>query len=387
MALQRAYLSPIPQADAVSFDPITAVIDAIRAGRMVIIADDEGRENEGDLIMAAEKATPAAVAFFVRHTSGIICMPMLPDRLEQLRLPQMVPDNTESHRTAFTISVDYKHGTTTGVSAADRARTIRALADPESQSDDFARPGHVFPLRYATGGVLTRAGHTEASIDLVRLAGLNSPAAVICEIVNDDGSMKRGADLVACAREHDLKMGTIADLIRHRFATEKSVERVADQCVRTQCGEFRLVAYEDTIGRCVHLALVRGVIDANVPTLVRVHIENTLCDVLLADSIQCHWPMRRTLERIADEGCGVAVLLRMPQAAGDTIRQMRAAWATNVAQQEDDHPQRIEDQRTIGIGSQILADLGVRQMRLLGLPRRYRGLGGFGLEIVEHISD
>jgi 3,4-dihydroxy 2-butanone 4-phosphate synthase / GTP cyclohydrolase II len=377
----------MPQNKLVSFDPITSVIDAIRDGRMVIIADDEGRENEGDLIMAAEKATPDTIAFFVRHTSGIICMPMTSERLEHLRLPQMVSDNTESHRTAFTISVDYRHGTTTGISAADRARTIRALADPESKPEDFARPGHIFPLRYAAGGVLTRAGHTEASVDLVKLAGLKSPAAVICEIVNDDGSMKRGTDLAAFAREHDLKIGTIADLIRHRFATEKSIERVADQSVRTRYGEFRLIAYEDTIDRRIHLALVRGAIEARVPTLVRVHLENTLCDVLQADSAPCHWPMPRALERIVAEGRGVAVLLRMPQTTGDIIRQLQATSAMDSAEQEDDHAQHAEDQRTIGIGSQILADLGVRQMRLLGLPRRYRGLGGFGLEIVEYVQD
>lgn len=376
----------IQQTDTASFDSISSILDAIRAGEMVIIADDEGRENEGDLIMAAEMATPEAIAFFVRHTSGIICMPMLRERLDQLRLPQMVPDNTESHRTAFTISVDYKHGTTTGISAPDRAKTIRALANPDATPEDFARPGHIFPLRYATGGVLTRAGHTEASVDLVKLAGLTSPAAVICEIVNEDGTMKRGADLIAFAREHDLKMGTIADLIRHRFATEKSVERVADQIVHTQFGDFRLVAYEDGIDRRVHLALVRGAIEPSAPTLVRVHVENTLCDVLLADSGQCHWSMRKALERIAGEGRGVAVLLRTSNAGGDIIRQMQAL-PMESADEDEDRAERIDDQRTVGIGSQILVDLGVRQMRLLSAPRRYHGLGGFGLTITEYVQD
>jgi 3,4-dihydroxy 2-butanone 4-phosphate synthase/GTP cyclohydrolase II len=369
-----------------SFDSIPSIVEEIASGRIAIIADDEGRENEGDLVMAAEKVTPEAIAFFVRYTSGIICMPMTRGRLDELRLPQMVPDNTETHRTAFTISVDYKHGTTTGISAPDRARTIRALADASSKSEDFARPGHIFPLRYTNGGVLTRAGHTEASVDLVKLAGLTSSAAVICEIVNEDGTMKRGADLIAFAREHGLKIGTIADLIRHRFATERSVERIADQLVQTQCGEFRLVAFEDYIDHGVHLAILRGDIDTGAPVLVRVHIENTLCDVLLADGGAWHWPLRKALKRIDEEGRGVAVLLRTPYTAGDIIRQLRELTAER-SDEDEPQTQRVEDSRTVGIGSQILADLGVRQMRLLGAPRRYHGLAGFGLQIIEYIQD
>lgn len=369
-----------------SFDAIAGIVDDVRDGGMVIVADDEGRENEGDLVMAAEKATPEAIAFFVRFTSGIICMPMTRERLDQLRLPQMVPDNTETHRTAFTISVDYKQGTTTGISAADRAATIRALADPDAKPEDFARPGHIFPLRYTDGGVLTRAGHTEASVDLVRLAGLHSACAVICEVVNDDGTMKRGTDLSTFAREHHLKIGTIADLIRHRFATERSVERIADQVVHTEYGEFRLVAYQDCIDKAVHIALVRGSIEAATPILVRVHIENTLCDVLLTEGVNCQWPMRKALQRIAAEGCGVAVLLRISSPAGDLLSQIRHLSA-EPTHKDDDQTARPEDQRTVGIGSQILADLGVGQMRLLSSPRRYHGLGGFGLEIVDYVAD
>ncbi len=369
-----------------SFDSIPVVIEEIAAGRIAIIADDEGRENEGDLVMAAEKVTPEAIAFFVRYTSGIICMPMTRERLDELRLPQMVPDNTETHRTAFTISVDYKHGTTTGISAPDRARTIRALADASSKPEDFARPGHIFPLRYTNGGVLSRAGHTEASVDLVKLAGMSSPAAVICEIVNEDGTMKRGADLIAFAREYGLKIGTIADLIRYRFATERSVERIADQLVQTQCGKFRLVAFEDSIDHGVHFALIRGEIATGVPTLVRVHIEHTLSDVLLAERGTWHWSLRKALKRIDEEGRGVVVLLRTPHTAGDIIRQLRDSTA-EPNEEDETQTQRVEDNRTVGIGSQILADLGVRQMRLLGVPRRYHGLAGFGLHIVEYIQD
>ncbi len=214
------------------------ILAEIRAGRMVVMLDDEARENEADLIMAAEAVTSEAVAFFVRYTSGIICQPMLGERLQELRLPQMVPENTESHRTAFTISVDYRHGTTTGISAHDRSRTIRALADPASRPEDFARPGHIFPLRYTPGGVLCRAGHTEATVDLVRLAGFSSLTGILCEIVNDDGTMKRRAELWEFAQSHTLKVGSIADLIRHRLRKERSVERISDQVVATDYGEF-----------------------------------------------------------------------------------------------------------------------------------------------------
>ncbi|HEX7916350.1 3,4-dihydroxy-2-butanone-4-phosphate synthase, partial [Rudaea sp.] len=267
------------------FDPIEDIVADIRAGRMVIIADDEDRENEGDLIMAAQAVTEESIAFIVRHSSGIICQPMLRARLEELQLPQMVTDNSESHRTAFTISVDYRHGTTTGISAADRARTIRALADPTSQAADFARPGHIFPLRYSEGGVLTRAGHTEATIDLVRLAGLPMLSGILVEIVNDDGTMKRGAQLIAFAREHGLKVGTIADLIRHRLQTEKTVARAFEREVQTEFGPFRLVGYRDALSNLPHFALVRGKVDDGEPVLARVHVRDTLSDVLhLADT-------------------------------------------------------------------------------------------------------
>jgi 3,4-dihydroxy 2-butanone 4-phosphate synthase / GTP cyclohydrolase II len=373
-------------AKSMSFDAIPDIVDDIRDGKMVIVADDEGRENEGDLVMAAEKVIPEAIAFFVRHTSGIICMPMTRERLDQLRLPQMVPDNTETHRTAFTISVDYKYGTTTGISAADRAATIRALANLDTKPEDFTRPGHIFPLRYTEGGVLTRAGHTEASVDLVKLAGVRSPCAVICEVVNDDGTMKRGTDLLAFARGHRLKIGTIADLIRHRFATERSIKRIAEQVLHTEHGDFRLVAYQDCFDKAVHIALVRGRIEAGTPTLVRVHIENTLCDVLLADSGICQWPMRKALQRIAREERGVAVLLRASNISNDIIGHIRCLSAEST-HKDDNQTTYLEDQRTVGIGSQILVDLGVGQMRLLSSPKRFHGLGGFGLEIIEYISD
>ena len=362
-------------------DPIEDIVADVRAGKIVILMDDEDRENEGDLIMAAEKVTPEAIAFFVRHTSGIICMPMTRERLEQLRLPQMVPDNTEAHRTAFTISVDYKHGTTTGISAHDRAKTIRALADPASKPDDFARPGHIFPLRAAEGGVLTRAGHTEASTDLARLAGLPQ-AAIICEVVNDDGSMKRGPQLVAFAREHGLKVGTIADLIRYRFSHEHSVERIADRPIKTEFGEFRLVVYEDRIDKTVHLALAHGKLASDQPVLVRVQIRNTLQDVLTMQHETFGWPLRRALARIAEEESGVVVLLRKPESPRELVQQI---MGLDLPPDEDG---KLEDRhvlRTYGIGAQILSDLGVRRMRVLSAPKRMTAISGFGLEIVGYV--
>ena len=370
-------------------DSIEDIIADIKAGKMVIMMDDEDRENEGDLIMAAEKATPEAVAFIIRHSSGIICQPMTRERLEELRLPLMVAENTESHRTAFTISVDYKHGTTTGISALDRAKTIRALADPATKPDDLARPGHIFPLRCAEGGVLARAGHTEAAVDLVKLAGLSSPAGFICEIVNDDGTMKRGADLFAFAREHDLRIGTIADLIRYRLANEHSVERVTEQLVQTEFGEFRMAVYEDRIGKTVHLALVKGEIKGDEPILVRVHLRNMLQDVLTVQHGDFSWPLRRAMKRIADEGRGVVVLLRKPESARDVVQQIVSLNQPLVTSSSSSVPQAQPDERqslrTYGVGAQILADLGVRKMRVLSAPKKMYALSGFDLEVVEYV--
>ncbi len=369
-------------------DTIEDIVADIKAGKMVIMMDDEDRENEGDLIMAAEKATPEAVAFIVRHSSGIICQPMTRERLEELRLPLMVAENTESHRTAFTISVDYRHGTTTGISALDRAATIRALADPATKPDDLARPGHIFPLRCAEGGVLARAGHTEAAVDLVKLAGLSSPAGFICEIVNDDGTMKRGADLFAFAREHELRIGTIADLIRYRLANEHSVERIAEQQVRTEFGEFRMAVYEDRIGKTVHLALVKGEIKSDQPILVRVHLRNMLQDVLGVQHGDFSWPLRRALKRIAEDG-GVVVLLRKPESPREVVQQIIGLDQPHLAAPSESVPQAQPDERqalrTYGVGAQILADLGVRKMRVLSTPKKMYALSGFDLEVVEYV--
>jgi 3,4-dihydroxy 2-butanone 4-phosphate synthase/GTP cyclohydrolase II len=363
-----------------SFSSIPDIVADIRAGRMVVIADDEDRENEGDFIMAAQAVTPEALAFIVRHSSGIICQPMTRERLEQLRLPQMVSENNESHRTAFTVSVDCKHGTTTGVSAHDRAITIRALADPESKPEDFARPGHIFPLRYTEGGVLMRAGHTEASVDLVRLAGLSSQSAILCEIVNDDGTMKRGAELLAFAQQHGLKAGTIADLIRYRLQTENTVVREFEREIETEYGAFRLVGYRDRLAPLPHFALVRGAIDDGAPVVARVHVRDTLSDVLHLQRGEQAVTVTAALRHIAALGRGAVVVLADPNEAATALDRL-----TEPAPTRDD----AHDWRRHGVGAQILADLGVRRLRVLGTPRRFLGLAGFGLEIVgyDQLSD
>ncbi|MGH8291408.1 MAG: 3,4-dihydroxy-2-butanone-4-phosphate synthase, partial [Steroidobacteraceae bacterium] len=311
-------------AGSAGLNSIEEIVADLRAGRMVIIMDDEDRENEGDLIMAAELATPEAVAFMIRHASGIICVPMAEDSLTRLDLPQMVASNSESQRTAFTISVDLRAGTTTGVSSGDRAATIRALADECSKPQDFARPGHIFPLRARRGGVLVRTGHTEAAADLCRLAGLK-PAGVICELMNEDGTMARRPQLEAFAHRHGLKIGTITDLIRYRLRNERSVERVAVQSVQTELGEFTLYAYEDRMSQDVHLALTRGKLHGEAPPLVRVHVVDPLRDLLGIRADPVAWTLRAAMERIARAGSGVIVILREREASSDLLDSVRSS--------------------------------------------------------------
>jgi 3,4-dihydroxy 2-butanone 4-phosphate synthase/GTP cyclohydrolase II len=391
-------VSPLPARStdgSVAVPGIASVDDILaelRAGRMVLMLDDEDRENEGDLIMAAQCATPEAVAFMIRHTSGIICVPLAPEQLARLELPQMVPNNDEAYRTAFTVSVDYRFGTTTGVSSSDRAATIRALADPASCAKDFARPGHIFPLRPRRGGVLIRAGHTEAAMDLCMLAGLQ-PAGVLCELMNDDGSMARRAQVEIFAREHALKIGTIADLIRYRLRNERSVQQVSEQTVQTEFGEFRLVAYEDCVQRGVHLALVRGRIDQKVAPLVRVHVADTLRDLLGIRSDARAWTLRAALERVAQSGNGIVVILREPEDPQDLTEALRSLTPSAGAQPSAaaaDRPSTASSRevlRTYGIGAQILKDLGVRRMRVLSAPKQMHGISAFDLEVEGYLSE
>ncbi len=374
---------PVPQS---GLNSIEEILTDLRAGRMVVIMDDEDRENEGDLIMAAERATPEAVAFMIRYTSGIICVPMEEEGLVRLDLPQMVMANSESHRTAFTISVDLKAGTTTGVSSADRAATIRALTDPNASAADFARPGHIFPLRSRKGGVLVRAGHTEASVDLCRLAGLK-PVGVLCEVMNDDGTMARRPQLEVFAKRHNLKIGTISDLIRYRLRNERSIERVAEQTVQTDLGEFRLYTYEDRVSHDVHLALARGRLDGPESPLVRVHLPDTLRDLVGIRGQQRAWTLRAVMKRIAEAGNGVVVILRQQESPADLMESVRAISSGMQAERATRTEGEGAVLRTFGLGEQILKDLGVRRMRVLSAPKQMHGISAFDLEIEGYVGD
>jgi 3,4-dihydroxy 2-butanone 4-phosphate synthase/GTP cyclohydrolase II len=371
---------------------VDEILSELRAGRMVVIMDDEDRENEGDLIMAAEAVTPEAVAFMIRYTSGIICVPMEEEGLLRMDLPQMVQTNSESHRTAFTVSVDVKAGISTGVSSADRAATIRALADDNTTGADFARPGHIFPLRSRKGGVLVRAGHTEASVDLCRLAGMK-PVGVLCEVMNDDGTMARRPQLEVFAKRHNLKIGTISDLIRHRLRTERSVERISEQTVQTDLGEFRLYAYEDRVSHDVHLALARGRLDGPEVPLVRVHLPETLKDLVGVRGHTSTWNLRSVMRRIADAGCGVVVILQQHESPRDLTDSVRAlASAAQAAAQAAERAAKAEGGegavlRTFGVGAQILKDLGVRRMRVLSAPKQMHGISAFDLEIEGYVGE
>jgi 3,4-dihydroxy 2-butanone 4-phosphate synthase / GTP cyclohydrolase II len=371
-----------------SLDSVAEILADLREGRMVIMMDDEDRENEGDLIMAAEHATPEAVAFMIRHTSGIICVPMEEAQLARLELPQMVPANSESQRTAFTVSVDVRAGTSTGVSSVDRAATIRALASPTSTAADFARPGHIFPLRSRRGGVLVRAGHTEAAVDLCRLAGL-APLGVLCELMNDDGTMARRPQLQEFARGHALKIGTIADLIRHRLRTERTVVRISEQSVQTELGEFRLYAYQDEVSLEVHVALAHGRLDGPGVPLVRVHVADTLRDLFGVQGTGRAWTLRAAMQRIVEAGNGAVVVLRQQESADELAEAVRSFAAVGPALSPESAAGAAEGAvlRTFGVGAQILKDLGVQRMRVLSAPKQMHGISAFGLEIEGYVGE
>ncbi|MFA5628458.1 MAG: bifunctional 3,4-dihydroxy-2-butanone-4-phosphate synthase/GTP cyclohydrolase II [Thiohalomonadaceae bacterium] len=360
------------------------IIADIRRGRMVILMDDEDRENEGDLIMAASMVRPEDINFMARYGRGLICLTLTKERCEQLQLPLMVSDNKEKHGTAFTLSIEAAHGVTTGISAYDRAHTVRVAVAPNATSADIVQPGHIFPLMAQPGGVLTRAGHTEAGCDLTRLAGME-PAAVIVEVLNEDGSMARRPDLEAFAREHDIKIGTVADLIQYRLQNEPTVERMASYKLPTAFGEFTLVAYRDLIAHEMHLAVVKGKISSVEPALVRVHMQNDLCDLFANQHKNCGWPLHSALNYIAQHGSGVAVVLRQHKSADELLHEIRHCQLEG----EGGAPApegKSTDLRTYGIGAQILLDLGVRKMRVMSSPKRMHGLSGFGLEVVEYIA-
>jgi 3,4-dihydroxy 2-butanone 4-phosphate synthase/GTP cyclohydrolase II len=355
-----------------SFATVPEILDEIRAGRMVVIVDDEDRENEGDLIMAAEKVRPEDVNFMVREGRGLVCLPLTQAHCRELGLKPMVDRNTSPHHTNFTVSIEAASGVTTGISAYDRAHTIRVAAKPEARPDDIVQPGHIFPLAAQTGGVLARAGHTEAAVDLAALAGL-SPAGVLVEIMNDDGTMARRPELEAFAAKHGLRIGTIADLIRYRLETEKTIERVHESDVETEFGRFRLVAFRDRLQKALHFALVRGRVDGGGSVLTRVHVRNTLSDVLHLQRDDLGLTVTGALRRIADENRGVVVVLAGDETTDALIERLTAAPTA------DEHA--APPWRQLGLGAQILADLGVKRLRVLGTQRRLVGLAGFGLEV------
>ena len=363
-----------------SFTPIPELLEELRAGRMVVIVDDEDRENEGDLIMAAELVRPADINFMVTHARGLVCLSLARERCRQLGLPPMVRDNTSAHGTNFTVSIEAAEGVTTGISAYDRAHTIRTAVRPDAAPSDLSQPGHIFPLMAQPGGVLNRAGHTEAASDLAMLAGFE-PAGVLVEVLNPDGSMARRPQLEAFAREHGLKMGSIEDLIRHRLDTEHTIERVDAHDIDTEHGAFKLFTYRDRLSHGLHFALLRGDAEASSPTLVRVHMQNPLADGL-------HW--RRSdfgpavgdvLAAIAREGRGALVLIgdkHEPEALLARIREQPEPTTTRGG--------ALAEWRRNGAGAQILADLGLGKLRVLGTPRKQVGLAGFGLEVVEYVE-
>ncbi|GAC1354021.1 MAG: bifunctional 3,4-dihydroxy-2-butanone-4-phosphate synthase/GTP cyclohydrolase II [Acidimicrobiales bacterium] len=369
---------------------IEKAIAAVGRGDIVVVVDDEDRENEGDLIMAAEFATPEKIAFFVRHTSGLICAPVSEQRADELDLPLMVSANTEAQRTAFTVTVDFRHGTTTGISAADRAATIRALIEPGTKPSDFNRPGHIHVLRAKEGGVLKRAGHTEAAIDLARLAGLY-PAGVLCELVTADGmGMARRPELEVFAAEHGLIMISIAELIRYRRQSEKLVRRVAEARIPTPWGDFTAYAYENVLNGDQHVALVKGAVQGEDNVLVRVHSECLTGDVFSSLKCDCGQQLNAAMRRIAEEGLGAVVSLRGHEGRGIGIAHKLQAYALQDLGM-DTVDANVElglpvDSREYGIGAQILVDLGITTMRYLtNNPAKYGGLEGFGLEMVERV--
>ena len=360
------------------------IIADIRAGRMVVIMDDEDRENEGDLVMAASCVGAQDVNFMARYGRGLICLTLTPERCRQLRLPLMVSGTDAKHLTNFTVSIEAARGVTTGISAADRAVTIQAAVAADAGPDDLVQPGHVFPLMAQPGGVLARAGHTEAGCDLARLAGFE-PAAVIVEILNEDGSMARRPELEVFARRHGLKIGTIADLIRYRMEHEQTVERVAECPLDTALGTFRLKAYRDNAAGRLHLALVYGGIDPEAPVLVRVHMEQPLEDMFDVVQAGRAWSLRAAMARVVAEGSGVIVVLRSAADDGRLLRRMGDYCLSQAGATAQASP--ATELRSYGVGAQILVDLGVRRMRVLGSPLKLHALSGFDLDIIEYIGD
>ena len=371
-----------PHPSASAFSDIEDIIADIRDGKMVIMVDDENRENEGDLIMAAGKVRAEDINYMARYGRGLICLTLSRERCSQLRLPLMVHDTDEHHATNFTLSIEAAKGITTGISAHDRAKTVQAAVAPNAMPEDLRQPGHVFPVMAQPGGVLTRAGHTEAGCDLARLAGHES-AAVIVEILNEDGSMARRQDLEKFSRDHDVRIGTIADLIRYRLEKERFVERIDETPVQTAHGKFTLYSYDDHVNQSVHLALVKGDLTPGMEPLVRVHRQDTLGDILGIQNPALGWPLDSAIERISKEEVGIIVVLRDQESTRDLMNNV-----SRLSETPDDLERRRGGDsvlRTYGVGAQILKDLGVQRMRVLSAPRQMHAISGFDLEITEYV--
>ncbi len=370
------------------FNSVEEAIEEIRQGRIVIVVDDEDRENEGDLTAAAVKVTPEMINFMAKYGRGLICLAMTGERLDELRIPMMVRDNTSKFGTAFTVSIEARHGVTTGISAADRAKTILTAVDPATIPADLARPGHIFPLRAQSGGVLMRAGQTEASVDLARLAGLY-PAGVICEVMNEDGTMARVPDLRKVAKEHGLKIVTVADIIAYRLRTETFVKQIADAKFPTEFGEFKIVIFENELDNEQHIALVKGDINPEAPVMVRVHSQSTMSDVFSSLRTGGKNKLKAALKKIEENGQGILVYLRQEEKAHNLVDEINGNGGKSAGSRAagiNPISDPSSDLRIYGIGAQMLRALGVHQIRLLtNRPKKIVGLHGYGITVVEHL--
>ena len=363
---------------------IEELIADYREGKMVILMDDEDRENEGDLLVPASTCSAEDINFMAKYGRGLICLTLTKERCNQLHLPLMVTNNTDQNGTNFTVSIEAAEGVTTGISAADRAVTVQTAVARDAGPADIVTPGHIFPLMAQPGGVLTRAGHTEAGCDLARLAGME-PASVIVEIMNEDGSMARREDLEGYAKEHDIKIGTIADLIEYRLQNEKTIERVSECKLPTRFGDFKLIGYQDILEQKAHFALVYGKIESDKPTPVRVHMLDTLCDVFGSQRKECGWSLDKAMKQVAEEGTGAIVVLRKHEDATELLDKIQQYHMKDLGVNS---PDRLsdDDAKTYGLGAQIIADLGIKKLKIIGSAWGMKALGGFGLEITEVIA-
>ena len=368
--------------DKIEFTPIEVILDDLRSGKMVIIVDDEDRENEGDLIIAADKVTPEDINFMAKNGRGLICLTLTQSRCNMLRLPLMSTQNNGLEATNFTVSIEASEGVTTGISAQDRARTVKVATAPNAKPEDLVQPGHIFPLMAKPGGVLTRAGHTEAGCDLARLAGLTA-ASVIVEILNEDGSMARRSDLVEFGKKHGINIGTIADLIRYRISNEQSIEKIHEEKINTEYGKFNLITFQDHINKEIHFALTKGTIHESSIPLVRVHVSNTIRDSIGIDNDNLGWPLKSAMKQIAQSDTAVLVVLCYQELPKDLINAVK-----NLSKSKENKISNNNNSilRNYGTGSQILREIGIKKMRVVSEPKQMQAISGFDLEILEYID-